>query len=335
MVAISLSSIDIAKRRHHEPVLPPKWPYGHLPPVGYITASASAEPARRMKSMAASRYLVAWSWYLFAPLSNASPAHKANMGSTTSLLSSDSALTYLLVLFLPSIPSLLAKFRRWRAPPPVHPAHASPPTSPRPARLYLILGIHTLYRIKQLVRPPFNVFTQFRIPLSANRELLQAAFVRYYAFLAGAGAGTGAGGAYKARDLPESIQKLIGRLSNVDYRLLYARYGHEVLEGCAWCSTHDDFAVAALPGIVAPYAGMAVLLGVLGWNRVGGRGMSERAGRLRGAIGWALAGMAGAEVAVRYLWDLRIIQGDVVQVCIIFPLETFLASIDAAHQWST
>ena len=238
------------------------------------------------------------------------PGGSVIMGSWASLLSPNSALTYLLVLLLPSIPSLIGRYRRSGAPTAPHLRQAPAPR--RPLRLYLILAIHTLYRIQQLLVPPFNVFTHFHLPITANREYLQASLWRYHSTLSGL---TGRAAHYDPNQLPSNILRFSNRLSNIDYRLLYARYGHEALEGCMWCSSQADFAVVSLPGIVGAYVGVAVLLGLMGWASVGGAGAAGRADRMRGKAGWGLVGAALGEVAVRYMWELRVVEGDCLQVC--------------------
>ena len=244
------------------------------------------------------------------------------MGSITSILPPQSPLTYLLVVLIPSLPSLYARFQQWRSPQHKHP---SPPAPPRPLHLYLVLAIHTLYRIKQLIQPPFNVFHQYRLPLSTSPSILSAVFVRHASIYNST--------ISRPTDLSDQAQRLLARMGNVDYRIMYARYGHRVMEDCGWCSTHDDFAIASTPGIVGSYVGMAVFLGMLGWDVTAGEGATARADKMRASAAWVLVGAAVAEIGARYLWDLRMVEGDCLQVCA--PILLLMIVGRSSRNWET
>ena len=92
------------------------------------------------------------------------------------------------------------------------------------------------------------------------------------------------------------------------------RFGHRPLLTCVWCTDMNDFLLASLPGIVAPYVGEATVLGILGWEWIGGIAAGRRAERWRGGFGWALVWMAVGEVGVRYLWDVRAVEDDCLHV---------------------
>jgi len=76
----------------------------------------------------------------------------------------------------------------------------------------------------------------------------------------------------------------------------------------------NDFLLDSLPGIIAPYVGEAAVLGVMGWEWVSGVEGGRRKGRWRGSFGWALGWMAVLEIGLRYLWDVRAVDGDCLHV---------------------
>lgn len=229
------------------------------------------------------------------------------MSFISSLLTSQSPLAFLLVILLPSIPTLIAQFRRWRQ---SH-NHQHDPRPRRPYQLIALLSFHTLYQAIQLFRPSYNVFHSHGIPITVDVPTVRRALSRYYAS--------------SSHDSAE-YERLLNRLSNLDYRLIYARFGHRPIAECGWCTSFDDFALVASPSVIAPYAISGVLLGVLGWKMVSGAEGPERAEKLRGTFGWFVGVLAVGDVVGRYVWDMRVVEGYCVQVCsLLHPSEENLA----------
>jgi hypothetical protein len=75
-----------------------------------------------------------------------------------------------------------------------------------------------------------------------------------------------------------------------------------------------DYLIAALPGILGAYIAVAGLLGILGMELVGGEAAKGIKRAWRGSVSWILVVTAVAEVGLRYLWELRIVDGDTTQV---------------------
>jgi hypothetical protein len=96
---------------------------------------------------------------------------------------------------------------------------------------------------------------------------------------------------------------LLIRLNVLDVRYAYARWGHATFIRCAWCRAPAEFALAALPSVLAPYVTEAVILGALGWVNV--PGSVERKRLFRPAAGWAIAAMLIAEIAARWAVEIR------------------------------
>jgi hypothetical protein len=184
------------------------------------------------------------------------------------------------------------------------------PRSPRPPLPFVakaVLALHTIYRLYALFRPPFNVFTHHGLPLFTSNDVLRRYLVP----------SLNASHALSRLDSsnPRSYSELLStKLASLDNRLLYSRYGHDPLLTCTWCHSSTDFLLAALPGILGAYLGITAVLGVLGLHSVGGdtaRGVKRA---WRGRAAWLLAISAAGEVGIRYMWELRVTDGDAVQV---------------------
>lgn len=84
--------------------------------------------------------------------------------------------------------------------------------------------------------------------------------------------------------------------------------------GCTWCTSNSDYLLVALPRILGSYLAMAGLIGILGMEMIGGARGKLLKSAWRGSMSWILAVLAIGEVGVRYLWEIRITEGDAVQV---------------------
>ena len=222
-------------------------------------------------------------------------------------------LILLLTIFGPSLLPFLTKRRTSSN---RLPLQASRPTLPTTIKALLIL--HTSYHIFQLLYPPYDIFITHSIPIITSPSSLRSSV------LARAHAST----LHPSRtdETHPLLELLLTRLANLDTRLLYFRFGHGSLLTCVWCQDINDFLLASLPGILGPYVGEAMIIGVMGWNWVGGGDAELRAASWRAGFGWALGWMAVVDVGSRYLWDLRVVDGDCVHVCA-FPHKSFSSTI--------
>ncbi|WVW78819.1 hypothetical protein I302_100781 [Kwoniella bestiolae CBS 10118] len=200
-------------------------------------------------------------------------------------------LTILLVIFGPSLlPRLINLFRP--KPPSSTPEPVRPP---RPISLKLTLGIHTLWILKQLIIPPYDLFVNNNIPISTSN-----AQIRY----------TLLGPESPNQQVHPLLELLMTRLKIMDNRLLYSKFGHRSLMDCVWCQTPMDYSIYSLPDILGWYLLEAVLLGMMGWSWIAGQEAGRRAEVWRNSLGWTLVVVAITEVGVKWGWDLRVVEGD-------------------------
>ncbi|ORY22437.1 hypothetical protein BCR39DRAFT_551588 [Naematelia encephala] len=163
-----------------------------------------------------------------------------------------------------------------------------------------ILALHTVYLISQLVFPPYDLFTSNRLPILTPNDILRQYVSRNHL-----------SSPIARQDELDFQVLLLQRLQSLDYRLLYARLGHESLSSCVWCTSPTDFLITALPGLGKVYVLELILLGVLSTTLVGGvEQASRRSNRWRSSFAWVLLGMILGEVGVRWFWDVRVVDGD-------------------------
>ncbi|WWC59126.1 uncharacterized protein I303_101674 [Kwoniella dejecticola CBS 10117] len=215
-----------------------------------------------------------------------------------SILSSVTAyqgpLTLLLIIFGPSLLPRLLTFLRIRNSPSPSQITKTPQT-PRPLSLKLILGIHTLWVLKQLALPPYNLFAS--IPVSISN-----AHLRYIILGPEQPDGNAA--------LHPLVELLLTRMKVMENRMTYLTFGHNPLMECVWCQYPTDYLIFSLPEILGWYILESVFLGILGWNIISGHQASRRAERWRSTFGWALVVGAVGECGIKWIWDLRVIEGD-------------------------
>lgn len=189
------------------------------------------------------------------------------------------------------------------------PPRASPraPRSPITLPAKLLLALHTLYRLHSLARPPYNIFTTHHLPIYASNDILRRHVLPHLA---------SSSSTLSRFDAPSSqLELLLAKLAQLDNRILYSRYGHQPLSSCTWCHSSTDYLIAALPGVLQAYITMAWLVGMLGLRPIGGGDATVRKRAWRGSMCWILAVLAVGELGVRYLWEIRISEGDAIQVC--------------------
>lgn len=73
--------------------------------------------------------------------------------------------------------------------------------------------------------------------------------------------------------------------------------------------------------MLAPYIAALVVIGLLGSNLpwFGGGGGTERGQRWGGLCGWVLGMACVGEIGVKYLWDVRAVDGDCLHVSGLLP----------------
>jgi len=201
---------------------------------------------------------------------------------------------------------------------------AAPAEPPRSPFIPLIVGIHLVVAAYSLYLPGYDVFETHKLKIRAPNNL-----VRDQVLLA-------------ARIPPSAdleqyplINALLARLSTLDGRYAYVRWGHATFITGLWCRDTIDYALAAIPRLLSPYIAEAFLIGVMGWQTVGGPGATERKERFRAAAGWALGAMLALDFGTRCMMDIRARpDGDCFHVSVNLRfgfLTAFSARHDPAH----
>ncbi|WWD22012.1 hypothetical protein CI109_106500 [Kwoniella shandongensis] len=224
------------------------------------------------------------------------------MSLLTTLYSFQTPLTLLLILFGPSLLPRIIQWINQRGRPPTSPP--SPTRSPIPLSLKLFLGIHTLYLVKQLIRPPYDVFVSHNLPILVPNSILRSA-------LLGPNHETEDGlSTLENPPIHPLLELLLTRLKMLDNRYLYARFGHDTIQNCVWCKDDLDYLIFSLPGIMGPYVVEGVMLGMLGWKWLAGEDSDRRAERWRIVMGWVLLGGVVGEIGSKWFWEIRAVEGD-------------------------
>jgi hypothetical protein len=71
--------------------------------------------------------------------------------------------------------------------------------------------------------------------------------------------------------LPDDLVALLARLSMLDNRLLYARFGHQALKDCEICSRNNDYLLYSLPTLVGKHVAFLFGIGLLAMDDGRGR----------------------------------------------------------------
>ncbi|KAH6917696.1 hypothetical protein BKA70DRAFT_1091351 [Coprinopsis sp. MPI-PUGE-AT-0042] len=112
----------------------------------------------------------------------------------------------------------------------------------------ILLALHTLYiSYSFLVAFPPNVFRDTNSPLNAGTEMLRARYTR----------------AFPESLMDGEIEDLFTKLGSVDMRLLYFRFGHDVVASCDYCRTYTDYALLALPRPLLSYIREMAFMGAM------------------------------------------------------------------------
>ncbi|CAK9779760.1 hypothetical protein CC85DRAFT_261668 [Cutaneotrichosporon oleaginosum] len=188
-------------------------------------------------------------------------------------------------------PGLARRLTALLSPPP---ADAAPP--PRPRLLWLLLLLHAAYAALVLLSPPYDAFAS--LDLLTPSDILRPLVLRDL--------GQPTDGWTQVDPL---VELFLARLGTVDGRIAYSRWGHAVFFHCAWCRQRGDFALAAAPRVLGPYVLQALVLGVVGWDAVGGAGSRMRANKWRNTLGWVVAAAAAAEFGARWYVEMRVVHG--------------------------
>ena len=211
-----------------------------------------------------------------------------------------SVLSLIVAVFLPQLlPRIALLFRKDRRAP------ASHFSAPLPNTLKALLVIHSLYQAYRVLLPPYDVFTSNHIPLLVPQDVLRSVVL---------------GSVASSTDLEVStdahplVELLLQKLSRIEGRYLYSRYGHDTLLNCVWCSDSLDYLLYCLPRILGPYVLQAVLVGLMSLTLVGGVDAGRRALAWRAWVGWALVLGAVGEGTANYTWTIRAVQGQCTHV---------------------
>ncbi|ORX33478.1 hypothetical protein BD324DRAFT_639519 [Kockovaella imperatae] len=206
-----------------------------------------------------------------------------------------SILTLILAIILPRVlPRLLPFVLRRRDSP-------RSPSEPLSLTFKVIVGLHSLYQVYRLFLPPFDLFKAHHIPLLAPQDIVRSRLL-----------------GRRARDSDLStladthplLELLLQKLAKLDGRYQYSRFGHDTILRCVWCTDSMDYLLFSLPSTMSPFILNAVLIGVLGIESIAGKGAARRAKTWRSFSGWSLVLAAAAEVATRYFWTVRAVQGE-------------------------
>jgi hypothetical protein len=167
------------------------------------------------------------------------------------------------------------------------------PNHPMSKGLLAIVVLHGLYAAYTFYIPPYDVFTSHRLVIRTPTEMLRPRVLRAAGITAA-----------QVEDHP-LISELLARLTSLDARYAYARWGHATFLRCTWCRDQYDFALAVIPNLLLPYVYEALLIGVMGWQTIGGPGATERKSRFRSVAGWALGAMLAADIGLRLTLEIR------------------------------
>lgn len=211
-------------------------------------------------------------------------------------------LGFIAIFFGPSILGRVVRFVRARRGGTSLPQRHSYPLSPYVLAIAAAQAAYTAYA---LYYPPYNVFTEHGLVVKVPQDKLVSVLLRDH-------------GLRPSETIDQAhpmIALLISRLSSMEGRYLYTRWGHTVFMSGIWCRDREDFAIAAIPHILGPYVAEALLIGAMGWTIIGGPGASERALRYRGFAGWAIGAMVVFDFGARWSTDIRAgPDGDCLQV---------------------
>ncbi|OCH91271.1 hypothetical protein OBBRIDRAFT_792432 [Obba rivulosa] len=117
--------------------------------------------------------------------------------------------------------------------------------------LTIILTAYCLHIISVILFDwPPNIFTYLKLPPTVPAELLRETLLRRAALPPDA-------------TLPDSLELLLSRLSSVDIRSYYVRFGQATIQHCAWCESYKDYVIYMLSSTFPAYLAQVILLFIL------------------------------------------------------------------------
>lgn len=195
-------------------------------------------------------------------------------------------------------------------------AYAYNPASVEPRRIphavFWIVGIHTaIFAYIYYYMEPFNLFTKYFLPVTANGRILHSAI---HSEETGRASPIYPNPVYQHSSQPGHIPTtyldiLAKKLTNsLENRLLYQRFGHSTFTA-AWPRSTHEYMLLKLPEVATWYL---VELGVcvfvlcnIDWKRKGGYKQS---------FAWIIILAGLAEVWGRLFWPLVVVEGEAIPV---------------------
>jgi hypothetical protein len=147
--------------------------------------------------------------------------------------------------------------------PPARSRPLRPPSRFKPYRLALACILVAYHLCIALLFPPLNLFHGLR--LNVPPSILRLRLAQLYASQTGQLSGQN----FKipleelADQLPDHLLALLARLSTLDNRLLYVRFGHRALHDCEICTGRNDYLLYSLPLLVGKHVAFLASVGLL------------------------------------------------------------------------
>ncbi|KAH7882307.1 hypothetical protein F5I97DRAFT_1817307 [Phlebopus sp. FC_14] len=116
--------------------------------------------------------------------------------------------------------------------------------------------LHTLYVLccTVLDRPP-NLFSRLSISINTPADRVRALLLKEAGFYAASTAAVAV-----PPEIPKDIELLLSRLTMLDSRSLFARFGQRAMQTCQFCSSAVDYALFTFSSILTQYLRTATLL---------------------------------------------------------------------------
>nr|ODN78144.1 hypothetical protein L203_06224 [Cryptococcus depauperatus CBS 7841] len=164
--------------------------------------------------------------------------------------------------------------------------------SKKPLAEKAVLAVNTLYFLKQLLSPPYNVFTTNSLPILTPNDTLRQVLTFRFGIIS------------------PLEELLLTRLKLLDNRYLYSHLGHEPLTRCLWCVQPTDYYMFALPALLKPYAKCMIVIGLLAIPCVGGAEARKRRDAWMSLSAWTLLVGAIVEIGIKWEWRIQLVNGD-------------------------
>lgn len=124
------------------------------------------------------------------------------------------------------------------------------------SRMRVLVILHSLYSLYTLIKPPPNLFSRLRIPITLPVDRIHALLLSE----AGFGAGAGDGGLAVPVQMPPDLELLLNRLKTDESRGWFVRFGQRALQTCAPCTSAGDYALFVFAGALLAYVRTAAVL---------------------------------------------------------------------------